>query len=101
MVSACSHSSLDIVVGLGMKIVIDRFPLFSSTLEFGAREPGRDVLHCIESVRIGLWEIKGAYMTGRCQLARLLEQRLVKMYLLTSQPTRRIRHLQVSCRSHR
>jgi hypothetical protein len=65
MVSACSHSSLDIVVGLGMKIVVDHFPLFSSTLEFGAREPGRDVLHCIESVRIVLREIKGSVHDGK------------------------------------
>jgi hypothetical protein len=65
MVSACSHSSLDIVVGLGVKIVIDRFPLFSSTLEFGAGEPGRDVLHCIEWVRIGLWEIKAGIHDGK------------------------------------
>ena len=65
MVSACSHSSLDIVVGLGMKIVVDHFPLFSSTLEFGAREPGRDVLHCIELVRIGLRDIKAGIHDGK------------------------------------
>jgi hypothetical protein len=65
MVSARSHSSFDIIVGLGMKIVIDSFPLLGNTLEFGAREPGRDVSHCIKLVRIRLRVIETGIHSGK------------------------------------